>query len=89
MPNYRLGKRAPEHDPRTFQLARYVARVPTAPIQRDWSVGVPRWMLGMNDKIGDCAIVGPANQIGGWTFNAQAKETVLTDAQIVSVYSAV
>ena len=81
-----LGKLPPKHDPRTFQLAKYISSaLPAAPAAQCWSAKVKGWPMYMNDKIGDCAIAGPAHMVEAWTANASNLIQV-ADADVLKAY---
>ena len=81
-----LGKKAPLHDPRTLQLAKYVtSSLPAAPPTKIWSSKVSAWPMYMNDKIGDCAIAGPGHMIEAWSANA-ASLIQVADADVLKAY---
>lgn len=99
----RLGKDRPREDPRTLRLARYldvaaVAGLPQYPASYDLSPAVSDWPMYLNDRLGDCAIAGPAHMVEGWTANVAAilaavgkpgAPVRLTDADVQAAYSAV
>jgi hypothetical protein len=76
-----LGKLPPQYDPRTLQLAKYVTHeLPAAPAKQIWSAKVKSWPMYMNDKIGNCAIAGPAHMVQGWSANAKKLVTIPDEA---------
>lgn len=87
MANVRLGKMPARHDPRTFDYAKYRTGLATAPLQADWSTGVPFAMLS-NDKYGDCVEAGYAHQVQIWGDKA-GNTFVPTDAEVLSAYTAI
>jgi hypothetical protein len=81
-----LGKKDPQHDARTLQLAKYVgAHLSAAPAAQAWSKKVKTWPMYMNDTIGDCAIAGPAHMIECWAANAQSLIQI-ADADVLKAY---
>lgn len=90
MPIYKLGKRPYEYNPRTLQLAHYLSPslLPPIPPNKDWSGGIKQWGMMGNDRIGDCAIAGPAHAVLGWTTDT-GKGVTISDASVISAYSAV
>ncbi|OAG73519.1 hypothetical protein A0J51_00987 [Gluconobacter japonicus] len=85
---YRLGKRAPKHDPRTYKLAPALATaLPVIPYSCDWSAGVPYQMWG-NDRFGCCAFAAQAAHVATWTKAAQGLVLLSTD-QVLENYGAV
>lgn len=94
MPDYKLGKKAAIYDPNTLRLEKYLVppglglmALPSIPASADWGSKIDHWILGENDKIGDCGIVGPANQILAWSTYAQPSPSRINDSEIVSAYS--
>lgn len=81
----KLGKLAPRHDRRTLKLANYLP-IPAFPEERKWSEKVKNYGMMRNDKIGCCAVAGPAHMIQAWTANA-SKETIISDEDVVKIYS--
>jgi len=50
----KLGKKPARHDPRTLQMANYLA-LPAFPASRDWTnKAKPAWGMMLNDQLGDC-----------------------------------
>lgn len=86
-----LGKLPPSHDPRALKLAHYLRAdlLPAPPDAVDWTGGVDDWGMMKNDEIGDCAIADPAHGIQAWTQAAKGRMTTISDADVVTAYSAV
>jgi hypothetical protein len=79
--------------------------LPPPPSSADWATPVKSWPMYMNNKIGDCTAAAGGHEIGCFTANTASlrrlcdagrasqgetgTETVFTDDQIVSVYSAI
>lgn len=90
----KLGKLPPKLDPRTLKLENYLvtARLPVVPGGFAWSKWCPR-ELGMmrNDALGDCVAAAAGHAIQSWTGNAlgAAQAVTVTDASVVSMYSAI
>jgi len=87
----KLGKRPAVIDGRTLKFASYLPKpeLPEVPSVVNWGKAVKRWGLHKNDRIGDCAIVGPANMERCWSFNSPAPDFEATDDQVIADYSAV
>jgi hypothetical protein len=86
----KLGKKPPRHDARTLRLERYVAAaLPSVPASIDYTTRVHKWPMFANDRIGDCAIAGPAHQIEAWTATDAHRTASITEAQVLKSYSAV
>ncbi len=86
----RLGKKPAVDDPRTLKLSKYLgdrARF-TVPNEVRWSKKVPNFPMYENDRIGNCAIAGPAHQIQVWTANDGTEYTPTTE-QVMAGYSRV
>lgn len=55
----------------------------------NWWTLVADWPMYANDSIGDCTVAEVGHQIGSASKYATGNEVLFTDAQIVSMYSAV
>lgn len=68
----KLGKREAKKDPRTLRLASYLAtdrlEIPI-PESQAWSKKVAEFPMYDNDRVGNCAIAGPAHLLQVWTAN--------------------
>ncbi len=84
-----LGRLPAKRDCRVPRLAALAPALPAAPARYSAYVDTVRsWILGENDRIGDCTCVGVANVILGLsTLAGDAKR--LTDAEIVDFYASV
>lgn len=85
---FKLGKHPARLDPRTLRLSHYLTALPPAPASIDWGAKVSRWGMMLNDRIGDCAIAGPAHMIEAWSAD-QNKPKIISDAAVLKAYSAV
>lgn len=65
----KLGKAAPQHDPRSLRLARYIrADLPEPPEELNQAAGVEvDWRMFLNDQLGDCTCASLAHAIQFWT----------------------
>ena len=55
----KLGRKAIKTDSRTLALGRYLTpAVPPPPAAADWTKGIARWGMMLNDTLGDCTIAG-------------------------------
>ena len=90
MATYKLGKLPPKIDKRTLKLSRYLvpAELPEIPESWDWGKAVPNWPMYANDRIGDCAIAGPAHQIQIFHFNANRPWTP-PESAVIRAYAEV
>jgi hypothetical protein len=87
-PTYRLGKQEPRHDPRTFQLARYLTdELPPAPAHVSWAEKVEHWGMLANDRYGDCVPVGALHLAQNWTAYAST-EYVPAEQDALAAYTA-
>lgn len=83
-----LGKQAPRHDKRTFQLAKYLVpgQLPNIPNATSWSSKCdPSFGMMMNDVLGCCTIATAAHMIQVWTANV-GSEVTIPDQDIVTAY---
>ncbi len=87
----KLGKKTAVHDPKALRLGKYLkaSALPYIPSAYHWGAGVPRWPVYLNDTLGCCTISAIGHHAGLWTYRESGKELIMTDAQIVSAYSAV
>jgi hypothetical protein len=85
-----LGKLAPKVDPRTLRLANYVNRaaLPQLPPSTNYRSAVTSWPMLANDRVGNCAEVGPLHQVQCWCANTGAGFTP-TDKDALDAYSAI
>lgn len=84
---YKLGKLPYKNDLRTLHFEDYFT-FPEPPEEKIWYDKVSKYGMMLNDKIGDCAIAGPAHMIQTWTANS-SNEIIIPDDKIVETYSAV
>ena len=84
-----LGRLPAKRDHRVPRLSVLAPSLPTAPARCTFYVAkVTRWILGDNDRIGDCTCVAPANVILALTTLAGCPKRLLDD-NIVAFYSGV
>ena len=84
-----LGRRPAKRDCRVPLLSALAPDLPAAPARYTaYADAVGRWVLGENDRIGDCTCVGPANVILALTTLA-GRPNRLRDDTIVAFYSSV
>jgi hypothetical protein len=84
----KLGRKPPIPGLRVPLLNDHLKRaLPPPPPFVDWYSSVPEWVLGQNDRYGDCTIVASANAILGWTANGGSPFRV-SDDRILARYSA-
>lgn len=67
-PQFRLGRLAKRHDPRTLKLAKYfkTEALPQIPATCRWGQGVNDWLMLANDSVGDCTIAAALHMIMLW-----------------------
>ncbi len=85
---FRLGKQPARHDPRTLQMADYLA-LPDIPPQADYTSKVgPDWGMMLNDRTGDCTCAAAGHAIQLWSAN-ESREITIPDSKVLRAYSAV
>jgi hypothetical protein len=88
-PKFKLGKRAPRLDPRTFKLSKYLPKaIPPAPIADGYLTKVGTWPMYLNDTLGDCAIASAAHIIQQEVIYA-GTGTPITNADVLLGYEKV
>ena len=81
-----LGKKPPKIDKRTLKFSKYLKSNLPAPAEAvDWSSGVTKWGMMLNDQLGDCTIAGCGHAVQGWSA-ANAHELTLPDWVILDYY---
>lgn len=85
-PTLKLGKRAPQRDPRTLKLAKYLPKkLPAVPVQNGYITKIASFPMFLNDQLGCCVIAAAGHMIQQWTTYA-GKPVILTDTQILQAY---
>ena len=85
----KLGKKPARHDPRTLQMANYLA-LPAIPAAQDWTKkAASGWGMMLNDQLGDCTCAAIGHIIQAWSATAGPKEITLPDDAILKAYEAV
>ncbi len=85
---FKLGKRPPRLDPRTFKLERYTAALPPAPPGVYYQGHVAMWPMMLNDSLGDCVCAASGHMIEQWTTYVGAPFTP-TDDEILKAYEVI
>jgi len=87
---YKLGKQPARHDPRTLQLANYLAptAIPAPPVSKDYEKKVRKWPMMLNDKLGDCTCACAGHMIEQWTTYAGDPVTPTDDA-VLKAYESI
>lgn len=82
----KLGRKAIKTDSRTLQLAKYLSKqLPDPPPAKDWTKGITKWGMMLNDIHGCCTIAAAAHAVQVWSANTSAEITV-SDAMVLSYY---
>ena len=83
----RLGKHPKKYDRRTFQLGRYLPRLPQPPAVVDHASRLPV-NLGMmgNDQYGDCVVAAAGHMVQSWSVYAERGLQTISDAEILAAY---
>lgn len=86
----RLGKKAPFFHPFTPKFASLLpATLVPPPASMDYTGRVHNWPIMLNDRLGDCAIATVGHLIELYTSYTKPSPVIMTDQEIVSMYSAV
>lgn len=85
----RLGRNPVKFDARTFQASKYMRAVSPPPASVDWQSPVPVYGMFKNDVLGCCTIAADGHFVQEWTFDATSNEVTVSDADIITAYSAV
>jgi hypothetical protein len=89
--SFRLGRKRPVARGPRLSLANYLLKsLPDPPATTDYRTNAPTSLgdIYLNDQLGDCVIAGGAH-IRGVTSGGAGAEVDFTDAQIVTMYSAI
>lgn len=85
---FKLGKRAPVHDPRTLRFGSYLMKtIAPPPVAQDWGVSIANWGMMGNDAYGDCTIAAAGHMIMDWTLMAERAMFTAPDADILKFYN--
>jgi hypothetical protein len=87
--NYRLGKLPAKHLAGLPLLFNYTKKLPLPPVAADHSDKLTTTAMFLNDQLGCCTVSAIGASIELWTSAAQAKEVVLPDSLIKSIYETV
>lgn len=88
----KLGKFAPRADEPKIDAATVLDQAAITPRPWDLRSHVASWPMYANDRIGDCAIAGPAHMIQAWRASVgdpAGQHGVLTDQDVITAYTAV
>lgn len=88
--DFKFGKMAVKHDPRTLKLADYVnfAKLPPPPSALDNSRFVAAWPMFGNDRLGDCTIAAFAHMTQLW-MAMSGKAKMPTEKSVENLYYAI
>ena len=93
---FKLGKKPPRIDPRTFKLKEYIKPMarPLPGAEASWVTHVTNWPMYLNDQIGDCVIAAMAHCVEQWEIYANPGGLPPgvarpTDRQVLQAYEAV
>jgi len=82
----KLGKLAPKHNCHALHLPMYMASVPPAPMNHDWTPAVTQpWGMMENDQLGDCTCAGMGHAEQLWTANTGSMFTP-SDSAVLKAY---
>ncbi len=89
----RFGKLPARYDARTMMYSQYQTKnysLTPPPSSQHWEKGLPaNWKMMGNDTIGDCTLAAAGHLIMNWTGNADKREKIIPDQQIISSYAAI
>jgi len=91
MTQFKMGRIRPTTRPK-MKFSHYLHEgIPDAPVSGDYTQMAKDSLnrLYMNDKLGDCVIAGMGHLEGVFTSSSYGKASIFSDAQIVSMYSAI
>lgn len=87
LPELRLGKKAPVHDPRTLVMAKYLdPRLGPPPKVVSRTRGVAGWGMLGNDRLGDCTIAAVIHGVMSWHLSLEETLLPATDAIALDYY---
>ena len=82
-----LGKKAAKLLKGLPALGRYTLTLPSSPPAANYGLALKQLGVMGNDKLGDCTCAAVGHAIQTWTSLTQATETVISDAQIIQLYT--
>jgi len=84
----KLGRKAIKTDTRTLQMAKYLTpELPLPPQAVDWTKGITKFGVMLNDRLGCCTISGCGHAIQVWVNNAFAEtDCTVPDSVILKAY---
>lgn len=81
-----LGCLPSKHDPRTLRLRDYRPAAPLPPPPSiDWAKCVTEWLVGGNNRYGNCVIVTAAHMLLAWKANACQDPIPIPDADVIAL----
>jgi hypothetical protein len=87
--DFKLGRRAVRHDPRTLRLAKYLEldKLPVPPTAKSWTA--PPYPVFANDSVGDCTCAAAGHATLTWMRHTPEPDRKVSTDQILSAYAAV
>jgi hypothetical protein len=85
----KLGKQTAHHDKRVPLLSQYTATLPEPPAAKSYDSKITNLGMMLNDKLGDCTCAAVGHCIQQWTAEAQAKQEIIPDPDILKLYEIV
>jgi len=86
----KLGKQPVRHDPRTFEIVKYLGTsIPTPPKCENWMAKISSWPMMGNDTVGDCTCAAAGHDEQLWTTYTQVAPFIPTTAQVLAMYTGV
>jgi hypothetical protein len=85
----KLGKQTAHHDNRVPMLSKYTASLPPAPAAVSYDSKVTNLGMMLNNTLGDCTCAAVGHCIQQWTAEAQKKQIIIPDPDILKLYEIV
>ncbi|MGA2424096.1 MAG: hypothetical protein ABSG07_08845 [Terriglobales bacterium] len=85
----KLGKQTAHHDSRVPMLSKYTASLPPAPAATSYDSKITNLGMMLNNTLGDCTCAAVGHVIQQWTAEAQKKQVIIPDPDILKLYEVV
>ena len=85
----KLGKQTAHHDSRFPMLSKYTASLPPAPAATSYDSKITNLGMMLNNTLGDCTCAAVGHVIQQWTAEAQKKQVIIPDPDILKLYEVV
>jgi hypothetical protein len=85
----KLGKQTAHHDSRVPMLGKYTASLPAAPPATSYDSKITHLGMMLNNTLGDCTCAAVGHCVQQWTAEAQKKQVIIPDADILKLYEIV